>query len=39
MLNIGNVIYENNIYKVEVIEDYKIYLNIFGLGIILLLHY
>ena len=40
-LNIGNIIYDNNndIYKIIVIEDYKIYLNLFGIGFIMLLHY
>jgi len=40
-LNIGSIIYDeyNNIYKIIVLEDYKTYLNLFGLGIIMLLHY
>ena len=40
-LNIGNIIYDNNndIYKIIVIEDYKIYLNMFGIGFIMLMHY
>jgi len=40
-LNIGSIIYDehNNIYKIIVLEDYKTYLNLFGIGIIMLLHY
>lgn len=39
-LNIGSIIYdEYNIYKIIVLEDYKTYLNLFGIGIIMLLHY
>ena len=40
-LNIGTIIYDeyNNIYKIIVLEDYKKYLNLFGIGIIMLLNY
>ena len=40
-LNIGSIIYDeyNDIYKIIVLEDYKTYLNLFGIGIIMLLHY
>jgi hypothetical protein len=40
-LKIGSIIYDenNNIYKIIVLEDYKTYLNLFGIGIIMLLHY
>lgn len=38
---IGSILYnkDSNIYKIIVYEDYKIYLNMFGIGLILLLNY
>jgi hypothetical protein len=35
---IGTVIYDNEKYRITVFEDYKEYLNLFGIGITLLLH-
>ena len=37
-LNIGKIRNNNNIYKIMVYEEYKLYLNLFGLGMIVLLH-
>lgn len=37
-LNIGKITNNNNIYKIMVYEEYKLYLNLFGLGMIVLLH-
>lgn len=36
--NIGKISFKNNIYKIMVYEEYKTYLNILGLGMILLLN-
>ena len=38
-LNIGKTIYKDDMYKIIVIEDYKKYLNLFAIGIILLIHF
>jgi hypothetical protein len=35
--NIGKIYYDNSYYKIIVYEDYKNYLNLFGIGLILLL--
>lgn len=37
-LNIGKITNNNNIYKIMVYEEYKLYLNLFGLGMIVLLY-
>jgi hypothetical protein len=38
-LHIGNIHIINDLYKISVFDEYKIYINLFGIGFILLLNY